>query len=77
MRVMQLLANIPEGEKADPLRDRLGFSGGRMRRVLDSLLDSGAITETDPRDGRRGASGFQLVSHRSRRKTALPKKMGG
>jgi len=72
MRVMQLLADFPEGETANYLRDRLGLSGGRMRRFLDSLLDSGAITETEIIDGRRGARGYRLVGHRSRKKNTLP-----
>jgi hypothetical protein len=56
--------------------DRLGFSGGRMRRGLDSLLDSGAITETEIIDGRRRARGLRLVGRRSWIRTTLPKKGG-
>jgi len=67
MRVMKLLADFPEGETASYLRDRLGLSGGRIGRVLDSLHDSGAIERTGALGDRGGARGYKLVGRRTRK----------
>jgi hypothetical protein len=43
------------------LRDLLGFSGGRLNRVLTARIENGMVEKGSAMDGRRGAPGFRVT----------------
>ncbi|HEV8070730.1 MAG TPA: hypothetical protein VGP76_23650, partial [Planctomycetaceae bacterium] len=54
-RLLELLTAYPDGRTARFIRDTLGMSGDRIKRVLDSLIEKGHVVKMEDRliDARR------------------------
>jgi hypothetical protein len=54
-RLLELLVAYPDGRTARFIRDTLGMSGDRIKRVLDSLIEKGHVVRMEDRliDARR------------------------
>jgi hypothetical protein len=54
-RLLELLTAYPDGRTARFIRDTLGMSGDRIKRVLDSLIEKGHVVRMEDRliDARR------------------------
>ena len=54
-RLLELLVAYPDGRTARFIRDTLGMSGDRIKRVLDSLVEKGHVVRMEDRliDARR------------------------
>jgi len=52
-RVWEVLGAYPDGCNATAIRDPLGINGERMARILQTLVDEGAVTKTEDQIDRR------------------------
>jgi hypothetical protein len=76
-RLLELLTAYPDGRTARFIRDTLGMSGDRIKRVLDSLIEKGHVVRMEDRliDARRPIITYARVQVTDLCETAI--KAGG